>query len=101
MSKILKAMHKSAKGLYDAGVMDAVTMRQMDDLCLSSIGKMTPKQIKQLRLDNRVSQPVFAKYLNVSPVTVKKWESGEKHPSGAALKLLSIVKNNSLQALSS
>jgi len=98
-SKILKAMHSSAKGLYDAGVMDAVTMREMDELCLPVIEKMTAKQIKQLRLGNHISQPVFAKYLNVKPITVKKWEQGEKHPSGAALMLLQVVSHNGLSAL--
>lgn len=98
-SKILKAMHTSAKGLYDAGVMDAVTMRKMDTLCLPTVEKMTAKQIKRLRLENSVSQPVFAKYLNVKPVTVKKWELGEKHPSGAALMLLQVVNHNGLRAL--
>jgi putative transcriptional regulator len=46
-----------------------------------------------------VSQPVFARYLNTSASTVKKWESGEKQPSGMALKLLSIVRKHGLQIL--
>jgi len=38
-------------------------------------------------------------YLNVSPYTVKHWERGEKHPSGAALKLLNIVAKKGLEAI--
>jgi len=46
-----------------------------------------------------VSQPVFARYLNTSESTVEKWETGAKKPSGAALKLLSIVQKHGLQIL--
>ena len=100
MSKtILETVHETAKGLYSAGAIDKVTMHEFDNLCLSPLKQMKPNEIKKLRLENKVSQPVFAKYLNVRPVTVKKWELGEKHPSGASLKLLYTVKNNGLQPL--
>lgn len=49
---------------------------------------MTPNQIKKIRLPEKISQPVFASFLSVSPSTVKKWETGEKIPSGIALRLL-------------
>ena len=99
MSKILEAIHETAKGLYDAGVMDAFTMRKIDNLCLSAPQKMTPEEIKMLRLQHKVSQSVFAKCLNVQPVTVKKWEMGTNTPGGSSLKLLHIVKNNGLDPL--
>jgi len=37
--------------------------------------------------------------LNTSASTVKQWESGEKRPSGMALKLLSIVQKHGLEIL--
>jgi putative transcriptional regulator len=42
---------------------------------------------------------VFARYLNTSESTVEKGESGAKKPSGAALKLLSIVEKHDIQIL--
>ncbi len=42
---------------------------------------------------------LFARYLNTSESTVEKWETGAKKPSGAALKLLSIVQKHGLQIL--
>jgi transcriptional regulator with XRE-family HTH domain len=36
---------------------------------------------------------LFAQLLNVPPVTVRKWESGERNPSGAALRLLEIMRS--------
>jgi len=42
---------------------------------------------------------VFAACLNISASTVKKWETGEKHPNGASLKLLNLVAKKGLDAL--
>jgi len=43
-----------------------------------------------------VSQAVFAALLNTSVSTVQKWEIGQKHPTGAALKLLHLVQKNGI-----
>jgi putative transcriptional regulator len=50
-----------------------------------------PKQIKKIRKNTRCSQGVFAKVLNVSIKTVQSWESGQRSPSHAALRLLEII----------
>jgi putative transcriptional regulator len=52
---------------------------------------VTPRAVKQLRVQLGLSQPVFAEALNVSPDTVKGWEQGKKHPSGPAERLLEIA----------
>jgi putative transcriptional regulator len=49
------------------------------------------KDIKKIRAKRRYSQSVFAAVLNVSVKTVQSWESGERFPSHAALRLLEIV----------
>lgn len=49
------------------------------------------KEIKHIREVNHYSQGVFAKILNVSVKTVQSWESGERNPSHAALRLLEII----------
>ena len=56
-------------------------------------------QIKQIREKNGVSQPVFARYLNTSESTIEKWETGQKNPSGMALKLLEVVQRHGLAVL--
>jgi putative transcriptional regulator len=96
---ILEVVHESAKDLYDAGLMDIKTMRTFDAMCLPPVHKMSPAEIKKLRIREKLSQPVFAEYLNASPSTIKKWETGEKHPAGPALKLLNIVEAKGLAAL--
>ena len=54
--------------------------------------KLSSAEIVDLRSQLNASQSVFAHYLNVSVKTVQAWEQGIGKLSGAALKLLSIVK---------
>ncbi|VVN51349.1 hypothetical protein PS687_00561 [Pseudomonas fluorescens] len=99
-SEILESVHQSAKALYAIGAINKTTLREFDEACLATIPEQIPaEQIKLLRENSHVSQPVFARYLNTSASTVKKWESGEKQPSGMALKLLSIVQKHGLEIL--
>lgn len=98
-SDAFEAVHSNAAGMFRAGTIDKATMRRFDESCLTVTPPIEPAQIKQLREANNVSQPVFARYLNTSESTVEKWETGAKKPSGAALKLLSLVKKHGLQHL--
>jgi putative transcriptional regulator len=96
-SKILEAVHDTAKGLYVAGAIDQVTMREFDHLSLTPAPPLRPSQIKRIRETSRVSQAVFAALLNTSISTVQKWEIGQKRPTGTALKLLHLVQKNGLE----
>ena len=98
-SPILDAVHDTAKGLYKAGVMDQVTLREFDQLCLPLIEPLQPEQIKHIRETSRVSQAVFARLLNTSLSTVQKWEIGQKKPTGTALKLLHLVQKRGLEVV--
>jgi len=99
MKPILETVHNVAKDLSKAGVMDARTLREFDAMCLPPVKTYKAKQIQQLRSRIDVSQGVFAAHLNVSPSTVKKWETGDKLPSGPSLKLLNLVDKKGLEAL--
>ncbi len=98
-SEAFEAIHSSVAGMYRSGTIDKATMRHFDESCLAVPATIKPGQIKQLREKNRVSQPVFARYLNTSESTVKQWETGAKKPSGIALKLLAIVQKHGLEVL--
>jgi putative transcriptional regulator len=93
------AVHSAAKGLHRVGVVGKITMRQYDVLCLEPTSELAAKDIKRIREHVHVSQPVFARYLNTSESTVQKWETGQKRPSGMALKLLHIVEKYGLEVL--
>lgn len=96
---ILEVIHGSVKGLFEIGLVDNITMRKFDKLCLPEIKKYTPEQIKEIRLKNKASQAVFASYLNISPSTVQKWENGDKKPSGSSLKLLNVIDKKGIEIL--
>jgi putative transcriptional regulator len=98
-SPILEAVHDTAKGLHKAGVMDQVTLREFDRLCLPPVESLKPEQIKQIRESSRVSQAVFAALLNTSVSTVQKWEIGQKKPTGTALKLLHLVQKKGIEVV--
>jgi len=95
----MASIHETAEGLQAAGVMDKRTMREFDDLCLTPVRLLKPRQIRALRLREGASQAVFARYLNVTTGLVSQWERGEKHPQGASLKLLALVAKKGLQAV--
>lgn len=98
-SDAFAAIHDTVSGMHRAGTVDKATMRHFDETCLSVPLLLAPADIKQLRERHRVSQPVFARYLNTSESTVEKWEAGTKKPSGLALKLLAVVQKHGLEVL--
>ena len=98
-SEALAAAHEAALGLAEAGVMSKRTMRKFDEMCLTPVEEMSPEAIRELRLRERASQAVFARYLNVTTGLVSQWERGEKRPRGASLKLLTLVAKNGLGAV--
>jgi len=95
----MASIHETAEGLHAAGIMDRRTMREFDVLCLTPVHPLKPKEIRALRLRERASQAVFARYLNVTTGLVSQWERGERHPQGASLKLLTLVAKSGLQAV--
>ncbi|MEB8289578.1 helix-turn-helix domain-containing protein [Klebsiella michiganensis] len=98
-SPAFEAIHSAAAGLYSADAIAQETMRSFDETCISRVSDFQPGEIKALRDQLNVSQPVFARYLNTSVSTVQKWESGAKRPGGLALKLLTIVQKHGLEVL--
>ena len=98
-SEILLKIDASAKRLHAAGLMDQVTMREFEEMCLQPVEPLPSGNIKQIREAANVSQAVFARYLNTSLSSVQKWETGQKRPGGTALKLLHIVRKRGLDAV--
>jgi putative transcriptional regulator len=98
-SDAFEAIHSAASGLHRAGGIDKATMKTFDESSLKIPVPLAPAKIRRIRLAQKVSQPVFARYLNTSESTVEKWETGAKKPSGMALKLLSVVEKHGLKML--
>jgi putative transcriptional regulator len=98
-SPLMASIHETAEGLNAAGLMNKMTMRKFDEMCLTPIPRLRPRQIRDLRLREGASQAVFARYLNVTTGLISQWERGEKHPQGTSLKLLALVARNGLEAV--
>jgi putative transcriptional regulator len=98
-SKALGALHETVRGLHRLGLVDTKTMREFDASCLTTVEKLSPRQVAELRKRAGVSQAVFANYLNVTTGLVSKWERGEKQPHGPSLKLLALVQKKGLEAI--
>ena len=95
----LLTVHRIIADMHEAGVADKATMRKFDELCLTPVTPFEPNEIRELREEAGVSQAVLAKVLNVTVSTVGQWERGEKKPSGAALKLLSLLRAKGISAV--
>lgn len=96
---IKKAMYETAKGLHRAGGLTFTSMREIEAICLPPVKEYSASFIKKIRLKNKVSQAVFAAYLNTSTSTVQKWETGQKRPNGPSMKLINLVAQKGLEAL--
>jgi putative transcriptional regulator len=98
-SKILAAVHETARDLHAAAFIDMRSMKNYDALCLAPVPVYSSAKIRALRARHKLSQAVFASVLNTSLSTVRQWEIGDKHPSGPSLKLLSLLDKKGLEVL--
>lgn len=98
-SRLLEAVHETAKDLHEGGFIDKRALNRYEALCIEPVPTYSPEQIRTLRDRYRISQAVLASILNISLSTIQKWEIGEKHPGGPSLKLLSILDRKGIEAL--
>lgn len=93
------AIHETMEALHEVGAINTRTMRDFDDSCLTPVRGLAPHEIRAIREREHLSQPVFARYLNVSRNLVSDWERGVKKPGGPALRLLTVVRDKGLQTI--
>jgi putative transcriptional regulator len=98
-SRIMEAVHEGACDLHRLGFIDKRKMRKYDVLCLEPVHDYDAEKIKALRGRLRLSQAVLASVLNTSLSTVRKWEVGDKRPSGPSQRLLDIIQHKGLEAV--
>ena len=79
--------------------LEKTTPRMLGKDAPPNVEAMSPAEIAAVREGAGISQAILAGFMNVAVKTVSQWERGERHPTGAALKLLHVVKQNGLDAL--
>jgi putative transcriptional regulator len=92
-----RALHKV--GAVSDSELRKTTLRMLGRDALPAVKTLSPAEIVAVRERAGVSQAVMAAFLNVAVSTVSQWERGERRPTGAALKLLNVVKGKGIEAL--
>jgi len=96
---IAKSIKNTLNDLSKSGLVDDITMKNIENLCLPDIKDYSPKKIVTIRKRFKLSQAALASVFNVSTSTVQKWEQGNKKPTGASKKLLDIIERKGLEGL--
>ncbi len=102
VDRVSADLAESASDLEQLGLIDQRRLASIKALCLDEPPTYSPRRVAAIRIGKaRMSQSVFAKLLNVSVSTVQKWEApaADKHPSGAAAKLLQIIERKGVAAI--
>jgi putative transcriptional regulator len=103
-SRLAKALLETATGMRKAGLLDReaydkITLRHLGPKDTPKVAPLTGAQIRTLRARAKMSQAVFARYLNLTVGYVSQLERGAKQPTGAALALLNVIKRKGIEAV--
>jgi putative transcriptional regulator len=103
-SRLAKALLETAgdmrkAGLLDRATYDKITMRHLGAKDTPKVAPITAEQIRAMRERAKMSQAVFAHYLNLTVGYVSQLERGAKQPTGAALALLNVIKRKGIEAI--
>ena len=103
LSRLAEAILETADGMHRTGVMDDATHAK---ITLRHLGKsagaaepISGDEIRQVREQAHLSQAVFARCLNVTTGYVSQLERGTKHPTGAALALLNVIRRKGIEVV--
>ena len=92
---IKETIRETLQDLINTGSKTTFTRKQLDELGVRVPEiHMTSVRIQKIREKKKLSQPVFAKLLNVSPSSVKKWERGDREPTGSTKVLLELLEKS-------
>lgn len=86
-------------GLMDKATFEKITMRHLGKESLATAAPLTAEDIRLMRERAKMSQAVFARYLNVTTGYVSQLERGAKRPTGAALVLLNVIHRKGMEAI--
>lgn len=79
---------------YERGNLPNVKVRKVT---IAPLHTYNSNDIKKLRMQQNMTQKIFAEALGVSVKTIEAWEAGTNSPSGAASRMLDLLRqDNSL-----
>jgi putative transcriptional regulator len=95
--EITRVLHRA--GAISGTELEKTTLKMLGRDALPKVVALSPAEIVAVRERAGLSQAVLAGYLNVAVSTISQWERGERRPTGAALKLLHVVKRSGVAPL--
>lgn len=98
-NSIAKSITSTVRDLHRSGLVDDITLKNIEKLCIPEVKEYSPERIVSIRKKFKLSQATLASVFNISPSTVQKWEQGNKKPTGASRKLLDIIERKGIEAL--
>jgi putative transcriptional regulator len=98
VDQILDIVDMRKAGLLDKATHDKITMRHLG-AAAAKVAPITAEQIRSTRERAKMSQAVFARYLNLTVGYVSQLERGTKQPTGAALALLNVIRRKGIDAI--
>ena len=96
MSNVFESIKKGLNEAieYERGNLQGV---KVSNVTVAPLNTYSASDIKEIRLNQNMTQRLFAKAMGVSVKTVEAWESGTNRPSGVANRMLEIlIKDNNL-----
>lgn len=103
-SRLTQALLETAKDMKTAGLLDKraygkITMRHLGVKDKAEIKPLSGEDIRRMREQAHLSQAVFAHYLNLTVGYISQLERGAKHPTGAVLALLNVIRHKGIEAI--
>jgi len=86
-------------GLIGTATHEKITVRLLGPQALSTARPISGEEIRSLRESAKLSQAVFARYLNLTTGYISQLERGAKQPKGPALALLNVIRRKGFEAI--
>lgn len=106
ISRLTKELLETAHDMHESGLLtkaarDKITMRHLgaSDIPAAVTAKISGADVKAIREQAKLSQAVFARYLNVTAGYISQLERGDKHPTGPALVLLNVIRRKGIEVI--
>jgi putative transcriptional regulator len=105
-NRLTEELLETARDMQESGLLTKtahakITMRHLgsSDFPESVTATISGRDIKAIRQQAKLSQAVFARFLNVTPGYVSQLERGDKVPTGPTLVLLNVIRRKGFQAI--
>jgi putative transcriptional regulator len=101
-TELLETAHDMrGSGLMTEAAHEKITMRHLGASKAPKrvTARISGSDIRAMRERAKVSQAVFARFLNVTPGYVSQLERGNKVPKGPALVLLNVIRRKGLDVI--